>query len=184
MSPAFSRGEWWGALASMLVALPSSIAFGVVIFTAASPQLAGSGALAGVVGAAALGIIAPFVGRNGGFITSPCAPAAAVMGGVAAQLALESKFSSQHILVLLALTALASAILQIAYRGLRFGRLIKYIPYQVVTGYSCGVAVIIAAAQIPRLLGVADRRLSDALVSPDKWKWPGIAVGAVTIIAM
>src|SRR4029077_6360924 len=92
--------------------------------------------------------------------------------------------SPQHILVLLALTALVSAILQIAYGALRFGRLIKYIPYQVVTGYSCGVAVIIAAAQIPRLLGVFDRRVSDAIVSPDRWRWPGIVVGVVTIAAM
>ena len=184
MGRALTRGEWWGALAAMLVALPSSIAFGVVTFSAVSPQLAGSGALAGVVGAAALGIIAPLVGRNDGFISSPCAPAAAVMAGVAAGFALETKMSPQHILVLLALTALVSAILQIAYGALRFGRLIKYIPYQVVTGYSCGVAVIIAAAQIPRLLGVFDRRVSDAIVSPDRWRWPGIVVGVVTIAAM
>jgi sulfate permease, SulP family len=179
-----TRGEWWGGLAAMLVALPSSIAFGVVIFTAVSPQLAGSGALAGVVGAAALGIIAPAISRNGGFISSPCAPAAAVMAGVATSLALEAKFPAAHILVLLALTALVSAVLQATYGALRFGRLIKYIPYQVVTGYSCGVAVIIAAAQIPRLLGVSNRRVSDALVSPEAWKWPGIVVGAVTIAVM
>src|SRR4051812_13717570 len=172
MRPALTRGEWWGGLASMLVALPSSIAFGVAIFTAVSPQLAGSGALAGVVGAAALGTIAPFVSRNGGFITSPCAPAAAVMAGVATPLAPRTNFSGMHILVLLALTGLASALLQIAYGALGFGRLMKYIPFQVVTGYSCGVAVIIAAAQIPRLLGVFDRRLSDAIVSPQNWKWP------------
>ena len=184
MSPALSRGEWWGGLAAMLVALPSSIAFGVVIFTAASPHLAGSGALAGVVGAAALGIVAPLVGRNGGFISAPCAPAAAVMAGVAAHLSLERKLSPAHILVLLALTALVSAILQIAYGALRFGRLIKYIPFQVVTGYSCGVAVIIAAAQIPRLLGVSNRRISDAIVSPENWRWPGIIVGLVTIAVM
>ena len=36
----------------MLVALPSSIAFGVVILTAASPQLASAGAMAGIIGAA------------------------------------------------------------------------------------------------------------------------------------
>ena len=184
MSPPVTRGEIWGALAAMLVALPSSIAFGVVIFTAASPQLAGSGALAGVVGAAALGMVAPFVSRNGGFITAPCAPAAAVMASVASQLALRNTFGPTHILVLLAITALVSAILQIAYGALRFGRLIKYIPFQVVTGYSCGVAVIIAAAQIPRLLGVSDRRVSDAIVSPRNWNWAGIAVGIATIAAM
>ena len=168
----------------MLVALPSSIAFGVVIFTVVSPQLAGSGALAGIVGAVALGIVAPLVSRNGGFITTPCAPAAAVMTGVAAQLALRNSIRPAHILVLLALTALASAILQIGYGVLRLGRLIKYIPYQVVTGYMCGVAVIIAAAQIPKLLGATSARVFDVVVTPQNWNWAGIAVGVVTILGM
>ena len=59
-------GDLWGGLAAMLVALPSSIAFGVLIYTAIAPDYAGEGALAGILGAAALGIVAPLVGRNGG----------------------------------------------------------------------------------------------------------------------
>src|SRR6266852_2754526 len=178
-----TRGDFWGGLAAMLVALPSSIAFGVVIFTAVSPQLAGSGALAGMVGAAALGVLAPLISRNAGFVTAPCAPAAAVMAGVAAQLAL-NKIPALRIVVLLAITSLVSALLQIAYGALRFGRLIKYIPFQVVTGYSCGVAVIIAASQIPKLLGSSRVRVFDALLTPQSWRWPGIVVGVVTILAM
>ena len=69
----------WAGLAAMLVALPSAIAFGVAAFTAAGPGLAGAGALTGIIGAVALGITAPLVGRNAGFITAPCAPAAAVL---------------------------------------------------------------------------------------------------------
>ncbi len=52
--------------AAMLVALPSSIAFGVLVYSAIGPEHAGSGALAGIVGAAVLGVVAPLVGRNGG----------------------------------------------------------------------------------------------------------------------
>jgi len=36
----------------------------------------------------------------------------------------------------------------------RAGRLIKFIPYQVVSGYLSGVAVIIALGQLPKLLGL------------------------------
>ena len=52
-------GDLWGGLAAMLVALPSAIAFGVLIYTAIAPNYAGEGALAGILGAAALGIVAP-----------------------------------------------------------------------------------------------------------------------------
>jgi sulfate permease, SulP family len=178
-------GDLWGGLAAMLVAFPSSIAFGVVIFTAASPSLAGAGALAGIIGAAALGIVAPLIGRNPGFITAPCAPAAAIMSGLAAHLALGGEISTSRILTLLGLTALLSATLQIAYGALRFGRLIKFIPYQVANGYLSGVAVIIAAAQIPKLLGVrGPTPLSDMLMTPRSWNWIAIVVGLVTIVAM
>jgi SulP family sulfate permease len=178
-------GDFWGGLSAMLVTLPSAVAYGVVIFSAVSPGLGSAGALAGIIGAAALGLVAPIVGRNGGFITAPCAPAAAVLSGFAAQLVSRGDLPPARILVLLAFTGIASGLLQIVYGALRAGRLIKFIPYQVVTGYLSGVAVIIAMSQIPRFLGApAGVRLADALVSPSMWRWEGIAVGAVTIAVM
>ena len=55
-------GDLWGGLAAMLVALPSAIAFGVLIYTVLGPEYAGQGAMAGILGAAALGIAAPLIG--------------------------------------------------------------------------------------------------------------------------
>ena len=171
----------WGGLAAMLVALPSSIAFGVLIYTAIGPERAGEGALAGILGAAALGIVAPLVSRNGGFITAPCAPAAAVMSGLALELAADGHAPSR-IAMLLAVTALLSALLQLVYGAVRAGRLIKFIPYQVVTGYLSGVAVVIAVGQLPKLLGLPkDVPLAHGLASPELWRWSGIAVAAVTV---
>lgn len=169
----------------MLVALPSAIAFGVTIFVAASPSLAGAGALAGIIGAATLGIVAPLVGRNSGFITAPCAPAAAVMSGFALQLASGGKHTIEQIGALLAVTALVSATLQFIYGAARLGRVIKYIPYQVVSGYLSGVAVIIAIAQIPKLFGAPKgTHLWEALLSPGQWGIPSVVVGVVTMAAM
>lgn len=177
-------GDFWGGFAAMLVAVPSSIAFGVVIFTAASPSLVSAGAMAGMIGAAILGIVAPIVSRNEGFITAPCAPAAAVLSGLAAGMAQQS-IAADRIVAAIALTALFSAMLQMAYGAARAGRLIKYIPYQVVNGYLSGVAVIIAVAQIPKFLGVrAGTHLEAAITSPSLWRWPAIAVGVITIAAM
>ena len=51
-------GDFWGGLAAMLVALPAAIAFGVTIFAALGGTSAAFGALAGILGATALGLVA------------------------------------------------------------------------------------------------------------------------------
>ncbi len=178
-------GDLWGGLAGMLVALPSSIAFGVLVYSALGPEHAAEGALAGVLGAAALGIVAPLVSRNGGFITAPCAPAAAVMAALAVQLSAGGERAVDRITTLLALTALLAALFQLVYGAVRAGRLIKFIPYQVVSGYLSGVALIIALGQLPGLLGLPKTiGLGHGLMSPELWNWTGIAVGLVTIVVM
>lgn len=169
----------------MLVALPSSIAFGVLVYAAIGPAHAGEGALAGIVGAVVLGIVAPLVGRNGGFISAPCAPAAAVLSAMMAGFAATGGLSAERLLALMALTALAAALLQLAFGALRAGQLIKFIPYQVVSGYLSGVALVIAFGQLPKLLGLpADLPLARGLLSPADWNGTAIAVGAATMAAM
>ena len=176
--------EFWGGLASMLVALPSSIAFGVLVFSAISPQMVGEGAFVGMMGAAALGLTAPLFGRTPALISAPCAPAAAVLTGLALELT-HRGIEIEKIPSLLALTALLSGFLQILYGLLKGGRLIKYIPFPVVSGYLSGVGLIIAIGQLPKLLGFPkDTSLEDGLMSPDLWQWPGIAVGLITIVVM
>jgi SulP family sulfate permease len=178
-------GDLWGGLAAMLVALPSAIAFGVLVYTAIGPDYAGAGALAGILGAAALGIVAPLVSRNGGFITAPCAPAAAVMSALAVQLAAGGQLTAERVTVLLGLTALLSSLFQMLFGLVRAGRLIKFIPYQVVSGYLSGVAVIIALGQMPKLLGLPKTvSLGQGLLTPALWNWTGVEVGLVTIVAM
>ncbi len=175
-------GDVWGGLAAMLVALPSAIAFGVLVFTAIGPEYAGVGATAGALGAAALGLTEPIVGRNGGFITAPCAPAAAVMSGLAGYLAVDRGLPAQEVIALMVLAALLAAAMQIIFGLVKLGLLIKYIPYQVVSGYLSGVAVIIALGQLPKLLGLPDgTHFWEGITHPDLWKWPGIAVGLTTI---
>jgi SulP family sulfate permease len=178
-------GDLWGGLAAMLVALPSSIAFGVLVYSAIGPELAGAGALAGILGAAALGIVAPIVGGNGGFITAPCAPAAAILSALAGGLAAKGGMAPDRIVALLGLTALLAALFQLVFGFARVGRLIKFIPYQVVSGYLSGVALIIALGQLPKLLGLPKgTHLAEGLGLPALWRWQGIVVGLVTIAAV
>ena len=180
--------DLWGGLAAMLVALPSSIAFGVLVYTVLGPQYAGQGALAGMLGAAALGLVAPLCGRTGGLISAPCAPAAAVLSALASALIsgkVGTRIDPASVPSLLALTALLSAGLQILYGALGGGRLIKFIPFPVVSGYLSGVGVIIALGQLPKLLGLPPGTpLFQGLGSPGLWKWQGLVVGLVTMAVM
>jgi SulP family sulfate permease len=177
-------GDIWGGLAAMLVALPSAIAFGVLVYSAIDPSLAGQGALYGMLGAAALGLVAPLFGGTPALITAPCAPAAAVLAGLAMELVAKG-VEPGRIPGLLALTALLSAVLQVIFGIVRGGRFIKYIPYPVVSGYLSGVSLIIALGQLPKLLGLPkEMGLLQGLVHPGSWQVPGVIVGLVTIMVM
>jgi SulP family sulfate permease len=178
-------GDVWGGLAAMLVALPSSIAFGVLVYTVLGAEYAGQGAMAGMLGAAALGLVAPLIGRTRGLISAPCAPSAAVLSALVAGLlarGMGNALEPKHILALLALTGLLSAGLQVLYGAIGGGRLIKFIPYPVVSGYLSGVGVLIALGQLPKLLGLPKGTpLALGLVSPGLWKWQALVVGLVTM---
>ncbi|MRR52325.1 MAG: cyclic nucleotide-binding domain-containing protein, partial [Rhodocyclaceae bacterium] len=74
---------------------------------------------------------------------------------------------------------------QIGLGAAGIGRLIKYIPFPVVSGYLSGVGLIIIGSQIPKFLGApAGASLLDALRTPMAWMWQGIVVGAVVAAAM
>jgi SulP family sulfate permease len=104
------------------------------------------------------------------------------MSGLAAELAVNAGLPFEKVVALMGLAALLSASFQVAFGLLQLGRFIKYIPYQVVSGYLSGVAVIIATGQIPNLLGLPHGvGLFDGLVRPSIWQWPGIVVGAATV---
>jgi SulP family sulfate permease len=171
----------------MLVTLPASLAFGVAIYAPLGPGHAGPGALAGVLGAAAIGIVAPIFGGTERLVSGPCAPAAAVMGALALELSSAHGGGAppERVLLLLTLTAFLSGGLQVVYGLLGGGTLIKYIPYPVVTGYLSGVGVVIFLKQLPGLFGFP-KELSNwqGLTSPTAWRLPGLVVGLVTIGVM
>ena len=177
-------GDFWGGFASMLVALPASVAFGVTVYAAIDPHYAAFGALAGVLGAMALGLIAPTFGGTDRLITAPCAPAAAVLSAFAIELVKQGVSPSSIVLLLTVLGILTGA-LQILIGFLGVGRLIKFIPYPVVSGYLSGVGLIIIGSQLPKLVGAPDNaRWYKVLLSPEMWDWRGVAIGGATIVAM
>lgn len=180
-------GDFWGGFAGMLVALPSAIAFGVLVYSGIGQNYVGMGAMTGIIGSGALGVLAALVGRTGGLISAPCAPAAAVLSAVVAELVRENghQIPPEAIPGILALIVLISAGLQIFYGLVGCGRLIKFIPYPVVTGYMSAVGILIAIGQMPKLLGFSKSiPLLTGLTSPDLWSWPSLIVGLVAMIVM
>ena len=171
----------------MLVALPSAIAYGVIIFSPLGGSLAAQGALAGILGATALGLVAPIFGGSTRLITAPCAPAAAVLAALAIGFA-QQGIPAETILLLLGMIGLLAGVLQIALGLAGIGQLIKFMPYPVVSGFLSGVGLIIIGSQIPKLLGVSNKTgetgLLDTLGNPSTWIWQSMLVGAVVIVAM
>lgn len=155
MKTATLVGDFWGGLGAMLVALPSAIAFGVTIFAPLGGSYAALGALAGILGTTALGLVAPAIGGAGRLITAPCAPAVAVLAAVAIEF-LDQDLAPEAIVLRLALIAVICGVLQLVFGVVGIGRLIKYMPYPVVSGYLTGVGLIIIASQVPKFLGAAE----------------------------
>ncbi|MCK9380124.1 MAG: SulP family inorganic anion transporter [Sulfuritalea sp.] len=177
-------GDFWGGFAAMLVALPSAIAFGVTIYASLGGSYGAYGALAGILGATAMGLVASAMGGTNRLISAPCAPAAAVLTAFAIE-RIHQGMDPAAVAVLLAAVGLTAGLLQVVFGGIGLGRLIKYMPYPVVSGYLSGVGLYIIVGQVPKFLGApGGTHLGEALTSPALWVWQGMTVGAVTICAM
>lgn len=188
---AFRAGAYFkdvlGGLAGLLVALPSAIAFGILVYSPLGPGYSARGAMTGIIGAVVIGVIAPSFGGTARLISAPCAPAAAVLAALVAELVRMGQLNSgpETIPLLLTITALLAGALQFFFGCAGGGRIIKYIPYPVVAGYLSGVGIIIVIGQIPRLMGLGKGiGLLDGLMSPSLWKTPAILVGGVSMLIM
>ena len=182
--PGNLAGDLWGGLAAMLVALPSAIAFGVTIFLPLGATYAAQGAIAGILGVTALGLVAGAFGGTNRLITAPCAPAAAVLSALAIQWS-QNGITAESAVLLLSLMGLICGLLQVGFGAVGLGRLIKYVPYPVVSGYLSGVGLIIIISQVPKFLGLPKQvAFWEGLASPSLWQWQGVAVGAVTVAVM
>src|SRR5512141_254086 len=175
--PKPEAGDFWGGLAAMLVALPSAIAFGVTIYAPLGASYASQGAIAGILGTMALGVVAAGFGGTRRLISAPCAPAVAVLSAFAIELT-QRGVPPGSALVLMAVVALLCGLLQIGFGVIGLGKLIKYMPYPVVSGYLSGVGLIIIISQVPKFLGTPKgMHFWEALRSPAAWNWNGVIVG-------
>ena len=132
------RGDLFGGVTAMVVALPLSLAYGVA---------SGMGAAAGLYGAIAVGFFAAVFGGTATQISGPTAPMAIVMAVVISTYAKDLT----EALTVVVLGGLLQALLGV----LKLGRFVAYTPYVVVSGFMSGIGVLVMAIQVLPFLGSA-----------------------------
>lgn len=137
-------GDIFGGLTAAVVALPLALAFGVQ---------SGMGAIAGLYGAIALGILAAIFGGTKTQISGPTGPmvvvsAAVIAGEIAIYGSLEAAFGT------IIATFVLAGIFQILMGVSGIGKYIRYMPYPVVSGFMSGIGLIIIALQIFPFFGL------------------------------
>jgi len=138
------KGDALGGITAGIVALPLALAFG------AQTEL---GAIAGLYGAIALGILAALFGGTKTQISGPTAPMT-VVAAVLITEAIADFGSLTEAIPFIVATFVLAGILQVLMGVFKLGKYIKYIPYPVVSGFMTGIGVIIIVTQIFPFFGI------------------------------
>ena len=166
------RGDFFGGITSMVVALPVALAFGVA---------SGLGAAAGLYGAIAVGFFASVFGGTRSQISGPTGPMAVAMAVIVASHA--ANLTEALTIVVLA------GLLQVLLGLSKVGRFVAYTPHVVVSGFMSGIGIIIILIQTMPFLGAptapggpmgAIRALPEAVGNID---FGAFAIAAVTLAA-
>lgn len=164
------RGDLMAGITVGIVALPLALAFGVS---------SGAGAEAGLVTAVVAGIVAAIFGGSNIQVSGPTGAMVVVLGPIVVA----------HGVGAVAVVSLLAGIVVLIAGALRIGRVVAFIPWPVIEGFTLGIAVIIFLQQVPAALGAHTGASTNALVAtvqsfstinPATVGW---AVGCVLVVA-
>lgn len=154
------------------VALPLALAFGVA---------SGADAAAGLVTAILAGIVIAALGGGAYQISGPTGAMSAVL------IVLAQRYGLQGIWVASVLAGLFIALLGL----FRLGRYVAFIPSPVITGFTSGIALIIAIGQLDNILGVQTPQAESALgkvlyylMHPPLPDWHTLLIAGVVMVTM
>jgi len=168
------RGDLLAGVTVGIVALPLALAFGVS---------SGAGAEAGLITAIVAGIIAAIFGGSNIQVSGPTGAMVVVLGPVVAA----------HGVGAVAVVSLMAGVIVLAVGLAKLGRIVSYLPWPVIEGFTLGIAVIIFLQQVPAAVGAKPGPSSNAFVSAVQsfsqvsWRtviWPVVAVAIVAAIMM
>lgn len=153
------------------VALPLALAFGVS---------SGATAAAGLVTAIIGGIVISLLSGASFQISGPTGAMTAIL------VTLASKYGMQGILV----SCFFAGIILVVAGVLKLGRIIYYIPSSVITGFTSGIAIIIALGQLDNFFGVTSEgdlavmKVASYFTSGFHPDLPAMCIGLAVIIIM
>jgi sulfate permease, SulP family len=157
------RGDALAGLTVAIVALPLAMALGIA--SGASPNQ-------GLITAVIAGFLISLLGGSRVQIGGPTGAFVVIVAGVIA---------AHGYAGLLVATLLAGIILIAAgYAGV--GRLVRFIPMPVITGFTAGIAVIIASSQVGDFLGLKTGALPAEFIP--KWAIYFKAIGSISVYAL
>jgi SulP family sulfate permease len=155
-----------------VVALPLSMA--LAIASGAPPQ---HGLFTAIVG----GIVIALAGGTMHSVSGPTAAFVILLAPITAQYGLSG----------LLMASLMAGVVLVAMGLFRLGRLIQFIPYPVTTGFTAGIAVVIAVLQLGDMVGLGSLggehvwdRIADFVSRLETASWPDLVVGAITLATM
>lgn len=130
------RGDAIAGLTVGVVALPLALAFGITT---------GLGAAAGLTTAIVAGFVAAIFGGSDVQVSGPTGAMTVVL------VPLVARYGTGAVVTV----GVMAGLLVVAAGVLRLGRILAYIPWPVIEGFTLGIAVIIFLQQVPAALGVS-----------------------------
>jgi sulfate permease, SulP family len=130
------KGDVLAGVTVGVVALPLALAFGITT---------GLGARAGLTTAIVAGLVAAVFGGSNVQVSGPTGAMAVVLVPIVA------RYGASAVYVV----GLMAGVLVVVAAVARLGRLLAFIPWPVIEGFTVGIAVIIFLQQVPNALGVA-----------------------------
>jgi len=167
------RGDVLAGLVVGVVALPLSMA--LAIASGVPPQ---HGLYTAIVG----GVLIALLGGSSVQVSGPTAAFVVILAPIA------TKFGLGGLLVA---TLMAGVLLMVAGMA-RWGRLVEFIPYPVTTGFTSGIAVVIATLQIKDFLGLTIDKMPEHFLERvyaiftalPTMRWGDLGVGALTLLLL
>ncbi len=173
----YLKGDITGGLVAGVVALPLALAFGVQ---------SGLGAIAGLYGAIAVGVLAALFGGTATQASGPTGPMTVVSATLVAS-AIDVAGSLQDAMGIILLSFLVGGALQIIFGLINIAGYIKYFPYPVISGFMSGVGLIIVILQLFPFAGL-DSAKSTLKVMGDlprlftDFNWQALVLGGMTVV--
>ena len=144
-------GDLAGGLASAIPGLVYALTLGLLAYGTLGSAHIEVGLRAGFAAAVFGGVAAALASGIRLPATGPRASVTLVLTGFVLLLAQDRALGVQQVVALGSLCVMIAGAMQVAFGALRLGVVAKFVPYPVVAGFMCGIAVLIVSSQLHAL---------------------------------